>query len=111
MVPPVFNSKKMIPMERGNELLRADRPKGVTICSVVKDAMARLPDGEGTVGDVCVLVRDTQYLKSRIDGDILLSVATNALDTLQWEEDPSVVYDKAEGVWRYLYRMRSVDDF
>lgn len=43
-------------------LLKTERPAYVSILSVVRDAVARLPDGVGTRMDVTELAKDSQWL-------------------------------------------------
>lgn len=41
----------------GGALLAADRPRHATFAAIVRDAIARLPNGEGTRHDVLTLLK------------------------------------------------------
>ncbi|KAJ8297540.1 hypothetical protein KUTeg_024071 [Tegillarca granosa] len=60
------------------------------------DAAARLPNGEGTRGDICELLKDSQFL---------------APDRLHSEKDPCVKYDVNRKLWIYLHRSRTEEEF
>ncbi|VDD83522.1 unnamed protein product [Mesocestoides corti] len=47
---------------RDHPLLRPDRPPWVSISEIVRDAVARLPNGEGTRPEIAMLVQDSGYL-------------------------------------------------
>lgn len=49
---------------REHPLLRPDRPPWVSISEIVRDAVARLPNGEGTRPEIAMLVQDSGYLVS-----------------------------------------------
>lgn len=75
---------------------------------VVRDAAARLPNGEGTRADICTLIRDSQYLDLSGGGDnTLQSVVSGALDRLHYEVDACVKFDTKRKLWIYLHRRRS----
>ncbi|XP_046488673.1 nuclear factor related to kappa-B-binding protein [Neodiprion pinetum] len=104
---------------RGHSLLVADRPNFVTILALVRDATARLPNGEGTRADICQLLKDSQYIRDQGDnGDgshdkegYLHSVVSGALDRLHYEADPCVRYYPRRKEWLYLHRARSESEF
>ena len=50
-------------------LLFSTRPAFVTFIVLVQDALARLPNGVGTKTDICMLVKDSQYVNQ-----VLLSI-------------------------------------
>lgn len=83
--PAPANSKA-----RGHTMLNADRPNFVTILSLVRDATARLPNGEGTRGDICELLKSSQYISSNAPDNILQSVVSGALDRMHTQWDPCV---------------------
>ena len=87
-----------------------DRPACVTLLSLVRDAAARLPNGEGTRADICELMKDSQYLSTGAEAS-LHSVVSGALDRLHYEADPCVKYDSGRKVWIYLHRHRSETEF
>lgn len=103
---------------RGHSLLVADRPNFVTILALVRDATARLPNGEGTRADICQLLKDSQYIRDQGDADgghdkegYLHSVVSGALDRLHYEADPCVRYYPRRKEWLYLHRARSESEF
>lgn len=95
---------------RGHNLMVPDRPACVTLLSLVRDAAARLPNGEGTRAEICELMKESQYLASGAEAS-LHSVVSGALDRLHYEADPCVKYDSARKVWIYLHRHRSESEF
>jgi len=95
---------------RGHNLMVPDRPACVTLLSLVRDAAARLPNGEGTRADICELMKDSQYLSTGAEAS-LHSVVSGALDRLHYEADPCVKYDSGRKVWIYLHRHRSEAEF
>ena len=96
---------------RGHALLVAERPNCVTILSLVRDATSRLPNGEGTRIDLCILVRDSHYLQETVSDTQLNNAVSGALDRLHYEKDPCVRYDNARKLWIYLHRGRSEEEF
>ncbi|XP_066148931.1 nuclear factor related to kappa-B-binding protein isoform X1 [Euwallacea fornicatus] len=103
---PPANSKA-----RGHNMLNADRPNFVTILSLVRDATARLPNGEGTRADICELLKSSQYISSSAADNILQSVVSGALDRMHTQWDPCVKYCQKRKIWIYLHRHRTEDDF
>ena len=81
------------------------------VTQTVRDAAARLPNGQGTRMDICGLLRDSQYLKPNSAEAVLQSVVSGALDRLHYEPDPCVKYDTKRKIWIYLHRARSFDEF
>ena len=96
-------------------MLVADRPNFVTILALVRDATARLPNGEGTRADICQLLKDSQYIREQTESDdkegYLHSVVSGALDRLHYETDPCVRYYPRRKEWLYLHRARSESEF
>lgn len=97
-------------------MLVPDRPNFVTILALVRDATARLPNGEGTRADICTLLKDSQYIKELPDTEnekegSLHSVVSGALDRLHYEADPCVRYYPKRKEWLYLHRARSESEF
>ncbi|RVE46624.1 hypothetical protein evm_008697 [Chilo suppressalis] len=92
-------------------LLVADRPRHASFISLVRDAVARLPNGEGTRHDILTLLRMSQWIGTCND-QALLGALSSALDRLQTaKRDPVVKYDQRTAVWTYLHRNRSEDDW
>lgn len=104
--PSVGNAKA-----RGHTMLSADRPNFVTILSLVRDATARLPNGEGTRADICELLKSSQYISSTAPDNVLQSVVSGALDRMHTQFDPCVKYDPKRKIWIYLHRNRTEEDF
>lgn len=104
--PSVSNTKA-----RGHTMLSADRPNFVTILSLVRDATARLPNGEGTRADICELLKSSQYISSTAPDNVLQSVVSGALDRMHTQFDPCVKYDPKRKIWIYLHRNRTEEDF
>ncbi|KAF2900365.1 hypothetical protein ILUMI_05821 [Ignelater luminosus] len=96
---------------RGHSVLNADRPNFVTILTLVRDATARLPNGEGTRADICELLKSSQYLSINVPDNVLQSVVSGALDRMHTQFDPCVKYEPKRKVWIYLHRNRSEEDF
>ena len=96
---------------RDHNTLVADRPNFVTILSLVRDATARLPNGEGTRWDICELLRSSQYLAPNTSDSVLQTIVSGALDRMHAENDPCVKYDTKRKLWIYLHRNRSEADF
>ena len=84
------------------------------VCSVpniVRDAVARLPNGEGTRSEICEMLRDSQFLAPEASNVTLNSVVSGALDRLHYERDPCVRYDSHKKSWVYLHRDRTQEQF
>ncbi|OXA60062.1 nuclear factor related to kappa-B-binding protein isoform X2 [Folsomia candida] len=88
-----------------------DRPPYVTILALVRDAVARLPNGEGTRSEICEMLRDSAFLAPDASSVTLNSVVSGALDRLHYERDPCVRYDSHKKSWIYLHRDRTQDQF
>ncbi|XP_022743419.1 uncharacterized protein LOC111294393 [Durio zibethinus] len=96
---------------RKHFMLKADRPPNITVLSLARDAAARLPAGMGTRADVCVLIRDSQYIVEEISEEQLNQVVSGALDRLHYEHDPCVQFNGERRLWFYLHGEREEDDF
>lgn len=91
-------------------MLWKDWPPHATILSLVRDAASKLPDGVGTRADVCLLLKDSQYLEPLISDLNLNQVVSGALDRLHYEYDPCVMYDTDKKIWIYLHKGRNIKD-
>jgi nuclear factor related to kappa-B-binding protein len=92
-------------------LLKTERPPFVSILSIVRDAVARLPDGIGTRTDVVELCKESQYLATgTMDENLMSMTIGGGLDRLQAEEDPGCRFDPNTRLWVNLHRNRKVDD-
>jgi hypothetical protein len=88
---------------RDHFLLLSDRPCAVTILGLVRDAAAKLPQGFGTRGAICELLKESQFINQNVDDEKMSSVVSGALDRLHYETDPCVRYDSARKLWIYLH--------
>ncbi|KAL0994040.1 hypothetical protein UPYG_G00117030 [Umbra pygmaea] len=110
-VKGVFDKEMSLNKAREHTLLRSDRPAYVTILSLVRDAAARLPNGEGTRAEICELLKDSQFLAPDVTSAQVNTVVSGALDRLHYEKDPCVKYDIGRKLWIYLHRNRSQEEF
>ena len=78
---------------------------------LVRDAVARLPNGEGTRLDICELLKDSQYIKEGATDSSLQAVVSSALDRLHIEKDPCCKFDSSKKCWIYLHRNRTEKEF
>ncbi|XP_054610372.1 nuclear factor related to kappa-B-binding protein [Dunckerocampus dactyliophorus] len=110
-VKGVFDKEMSLNKAREHTLLRSNRPPYVTILSLVRDAAARLPNGEGTRAEICELLKDSQFLAPDVTSAQVNTVVSGALDRLHYEKDPCVKYDIGRKLWIYLHRSRSQEEF
>ncbi|KAK9512387.1 hypothetical protein O3M35_000828 [Rhynocoris fuscipes] len=96
---------------RGHLILVDSRPKYVTILELVRDAVARLPNAQGTRADIVTLLKDSQYLATDAAESVLSSVVSGALDKLHCEHDPCVRFDTQKKLWVYLHKGRTAEEF
>ncbi|CAH8641170.1 unnamed protein product [Heterobilharzia americana] len=97
---------------RDHPLLRLDRPMFVSLSEIVRDAVACLPNGEGTRADITVLVQNSGFLLPNTNPRQLQQCVSSALDRLQGEtSDPSVYFNSDRRMWIYRHRNRSVEQF
>jgi hypothetical protein len=95
-----------------NDILLSDRPKYITTANLVLDAVARLPNGEGTCTEIGELLKCSQYLALNLNENVLQSAVNTILETLGAEAlNPSVRFDGKRKLWIYLHRNCSEDDF
>jgi hypothetical protein len=64
----------------------------------------------GTRSDICVLLKDSQYLMEANQTE-LHNAVSGALDRLHYENDPCVKYDAKRKIWIYLHRGRTLEEF
>ncbi|ESP01825.1 hypothetical protein LOTGIDRAFT_139022, partial [Lottia gigantea] len=110
-VKGVYSKESAMTKAREHALLISDRPAYVTILTIVRDAAARLPNGEGTRADICEILKDSQFLAPGVTDAQINTVVSGALDRLHSEKDPCVKYDVNKKIWIYLHRNRSEDEF
>lgn len=114
VVGPVKGIYTQIPAltkARGHTMLTTDRPSFVTILTLVRDATARLPNGEGTRTDICELLKSSQYICPSASESVLQTIVSGALDRMHTENDPCVRYDSKRKIWIYLHRNRTEEEF
>ncbi|XP_055380378.1 nuclear factor related to kappa-B-binding protein [Condylostylus longicornis] len=110
-VKGVYTQILALTKARGHNMLTADRPNFVTILTLVRDATARLPNGEGTRADICELLKCSQYINPQASDNILQTIVSGALDRMHVEIDPCVRYDAKRKIWIYLHRNRTEEEF
>ncbi|XP_023326447.1 nuclear factor related to kappa-B-binding protein-like isoform X2 [Eurytemora carolleeae] len=93
---------------KNHTMLKSKRPLYVTILTLVRDAVSRLPNGEGSRSDIMELLLYSQYLTENIDQVSLNTTVSGALDRLQNETDSCVKYDTNRKIWIYLHRDKSL---
>ena len=71
----VFNKDTGTSKAREHALLISNRPAYVTILSLVRDAVARLPNGEGTRAEVCTYLGGGVYYKNEVHKSINFRIA------------------------------------
>lgn len=92
-------------------LLRSERPRHATFTALLRDAIARMPNGEGTKQDIITLLKMSQWIMPAND-QILVNAVTSALDRLHAaKRDPIVRCDPTTNIWTYLFRHKSEEDW
>ncbi|XP_053687977.1 nuclear factor related to kappa-B-binding protein isoform X2 [Sabethes cyaneus] len=110
-VKGIYTQAPGISKARGHNMLASDRPNFVTILTLVRDATARLPNGEGTRSDICELLKSSQYISPTATDQVLQTIVSGALDRMHTEHDPCVKYDTKRKIWIYLHRNRTEAEF
>ncbi|XP_074652281.1 uncharacterized protein LOC141906799 [Tubulanus polymorphus] len=110
-VKGVYTKDGAMNKAREHALLIGDRPAYVTILTLVRDAAARLPNGEGTRSDICELLKDSLFIAPGVTDSQINTVVSGALDRLHYEKDPCVKYDVNRKLWIYLHRNRIETEF
>lgn len=93
---------------KGANLLLADRPACVTLTSLVRDAVARLPNGEGSKAHVCEMLKASQYV---VQGGAMQVAVNSLLERLQSDSDRCVYFDPRRRVYVYAHRAKTEADF
>uniref|UniRef100_G3U5E7 Nuclear factor related to kappa-B-binding protein n=1 Tax=Loxodonta africana TaxID=9785 RepID=G3U5E7_LOXAF len=102
-VKGVFDKETSLNKAREHSLLRSDRPAYVTILSLVRDAAARLPNGEGTRAEICELLKDSQFLAPDV-------TSTQHLIRVSMRKEKRGYLDKCIEDVKYFYLVHSVHD-
>ncbi|XP_012161990.1 uncharacterized protein LOC101457654 [Ceratitis capitata] len=110
-VKGIYTQMYALTKARGHSMMIGNRPNFVTILTLVRDATARLPNGEGTRADIAELLKSSQYINLKEGENVLQTTVSGALDRMHTEHDPCVRYDPKRKIWIYLHRNRSEDDF
>eukprot|EP00088_Acartia_fossae_P007044 TRINITY_DN13275_c0_g1_i10.p1 TRINITY_DN13275_c0_g1~~TRINITY_DN13275_c0_g1_i10.p1 ORF type:complete len:596 (+),score=96.33 TRINITY_DN13275_c0_g1_i10:36-1823(+) len=95
---------------KAHPLLKSNRPPYVTVLSLVRDAVSRLPNGEGSRLDILELLKDSQFLVPDPDLASLSSTLSTALDRLQAESEPCIAFDANKKLWIYCHREKSMEE-
>ncbi|CAG9803955.1 unnamed protein product [Chironomus riparius] len=102
----------VITKARDNNILIPDRPNYITTVAIVRDAIARLPNGEGTFDAICELVKYSKFLTLNLSENVIRSFVSTALDTISSENhDSSAKFDNKRKLWVYMHRNRSEEEF
>lgn len=107
----IYSQSPAATKARDHNTLIADRPNFVTILALVRDAAARLPNGEGTRWDICELLKSSQYIAQGTTDVVIQSIVSGALDRMHTEFDPCIKYDTKRKLWIYVHRNRTESEF
>ncbi|XP_032517867.2 nuclear factor related to kappa-B-binding protein isoform X2 [Danaus plexippus] len=95
----------------GSALLAPSRPRAAAFLPLLRDALARLPNGEGSRRDIVILLRMSQWIVPCSEQALSSAVATALERLLAVKRDPIVKYDQRTAVWTYLHRHKSEEDW
>lgn len=107
----IYSQSPAATKARDHNTLIADRPNFVTILALVRDAAARLPNGEGSRWDICELLKSSQYIAAGTSDSVIQSIVSGALDRMHTEHDPCIKYDTKRKLWIYVHRNRTEGEF
>ncbi|KRF78854.1 nuclear factor related to kappa-B-binding protein isoform X2 [Drosophila virilis] len=110
-VKGIYTQSLALNKARGHAVMVDDRPPYVTILTLVRDATARLPNGEGTRSEISELLKCSQFINRQAAENVLQTIVSGALDRMHGGLDPCVRYDARRKIWIYLHRNRSEADF
>ncbi len=103
--------KTLVKIARRHAMLVDERPSTVTLQDVVRDAVARLPQGVGTKSDLQVVVMDSQFVNQDVTAAVLSSAISDSLDRLSAVSDPAASFHATSRLWSYLHRNRGMHEF
>jgi hypothetical protein len=103
--------KTLVKIARRHAMLLDERPSTVTLQDVVRDALARLPQGVGTKADLQVVVMDSQFVNQDVTAAVLSSAISDSLDRLSAVSDPAASFHAMSRLWSYLHRNRAAHEF
>ncbi|XP_034488895.1 nuclear factor related to kappa-B-binding protein [Drosophila innubila] len=110
-VKGIYTQSLALNKARGHAVMVDDRPPYVTILTLVRDATARLPNGEGTRSEISELLKCSQFINRQAAENVLQTIVSGALDRMHGGVDPCVRYDARRKIWIYLHRNRNEADF
>ncbi|KAH8278703.1 hypothetical protein KR018_007519 [Drosophila ironensis] len=110
-VKGIYTQSLPLNKARGHAVMVDDRPPFVTILTLVRDATARLPNGEGTRSEISELLKCSQYVNPLAADNVLQTIVSGALDRMHGGQDPCVKYDARRKIWIYLHRNRGEEEF
>ncbi|KAL7728357.1 hypothetical protein ACLKA6_007450 [Drosophila palustris] len=110
-VKGIYTQSLALNKARGHAVMVDDRPPYVTILTLVRDATARLPNGEGTRSEISELLKCSQFINRQAAENVLQTIVSGALDRMHGGVDPCVRYDARRKIWIYLHRNRNESDF
>lgn len=110
-VKGIYTQSLALNKARGHAIMVDDRPPYVTILTLVRDATARLPNGEGTRSEISELLKCSQFINRQAAENVLQTIVSGALDRMHGGVDPCVRYDARRKIWIYLHRNRNEADF
>ena len=103
-------SKITVPNRR-SLVLRAERPSTILNTSIVRDAIARLPGGVGTRGDLIALFLQSSFVSTNSsDLSVASSIVTASLERLELEWDSTVRFDSDLQLYINTHRHRSIEE-
>ena len=102
---------KMTKTVRRHPMLLDDRPASVTLQDVVRDALARLPQGVGTKGDLALIIQESQFVDPKADFNVISQAISDCLDRLSAVSDPAAAFHGPSRLWCYLHRSRKEEEF
>lgn len=101
-VPAIAKPGEKISRGPKADQMTADRPPGVTIAVLARDALARLPNQQGTTVEVTNLVLDSQYIIPGTSGDDIFNAVGGGLTRIGKGEVDHLSSNKKN--WVLLYK-------
>ncbi|CAH0727045.1 unnamed protein product, partial [Brenthis ino] len=95
----------------GAALLALQRPRAAAFVPLLRDALARLPNGEGSRRDIVMLLKMSQFIVPCSETALSSAVASALERLLTVKRDPIVRFDQRTALWTYLHRHKSEEDF
>ncbi|XP_045774091.1 nuclear factor related to kappa-B-binding protein-like isoform X2 [Maniola jurtina] len=95
----------------GAALLTQQRPRAAAFLALLRDALARMPNGEGTRRDIVTLLKMSQWIVPCSEQALSVAVASALERLVAVKRDPIVKYDQRTAMWTYLHRHKSEEDW